>query len=185
MGIVNGKKMQNIFLKDTQYDSSNMFRRLFSTLTHVDASGKAAMVDTTHKVYSYRKAYASAQVILGKDVFQAVQTNTVQKGDVLTVSKLAGIMGVKKCSELIPLCHPINVTHADVQLTLQEPDRLHIVCSATVTHSTGVEMEALTGATVAALTVYDMCKAMSKDIQITNVQLQGKLGGKSGPYERR
>jgi len=161
-----------------------IFQRGFSKLTHVNEKGSATMVDISHKMMNKRTACASASVIVGRDIYKAIQQNELAKGDVLGVAKLAGIMGSKKTHELIPLCHPINLNFVDVKCELQEPDRVKITSIASVCDATGVEMEALTGASIAALTVYDMCKAMSKSIVITDIQLESKTGGKSGVYQR-
>lgn len=157
-------------------------------LTHTDPdTGRATMVDVSHKSSTARSATATAKVILGKEAFQLVHDNHVsKKGDVLTVSQLAGIMGAKQTSQLIPLCHPILLSDVSVSLTLDE-DALSvgIWAQATTVGPTGVEMEALTAASVAALTVYDMCKAASKMIEITDIRLVEKKGGKSGHWKRR
>lgn len=157
-------------------------------LTHTDPdTGKATMVDVSHKSSTSRSATATAKVILGKEAFRLVHDNHVsKKGDVLTVSQLAGIMGAKQTSQLIPLCHPILLSDVSVSLTL-DADALSvgIWAQATTVGQTGVEMEALTAASVAALTVYDMCKAASKMIEITDIRLVEKKGGKSGHWKRR
>ena len=151
-----------------------------ASLTHTDADGKASMVDVSAKDVTKRTAIASARVVLGSVVLDLVRRNQLSKGDVLTVAQLAGIMGAKQTSTLIPLCHPLPLQHVSVDLSLDEATASVLVrCSATTISRTGVEMEALTGATVAALTVYDMCKAASKSIEITEVRLESKSGGKS------
>lgn len=157
-----------------------------SKLTHVGVKGEAQMVDISHKDISKRVAIASCKVILGKKVFDLVSANQVAKGDVLSVAKLAGITGAKQTSNLIPLCHNINLTHVRVDLRLN-PDDYHVEIEGEVasTGKTGVEMEALTAVTIAGLTVYDMCKAASKDIRITDVRLEHKVGGKSGDWSRK
>lgn len=136
------------------------------------------------KVATERKARACATVHLGPQAFDLVRHNQVQKGDVLTTAQLAGIMGAKATSNLIPLCHPLMISKADVQLHL-ESDRccIQIVTDVSTSGQTGVEMEALTAASVAALTVYDMCKAISKDAVITDIHLLHKSGGKSGTFD--
>lgn len=155
-------------------------------LTHVGSKGEAQMVDVTPKESTKRAATASCKVILGKKVFDLVSANQMAKGDVLSVAKIAGINGAKQTSSLIPLCHNIILTHVCVDLTLNPNDfSVDIVGEAASTGKTGVEMEALTAVSIAGLTVYDMCKAASKDIQITGIQLERKTGGKSGDWTRK
>ncbi|KAH7578059.1 hypothetical protein JRO89_XS01G0335500 [Xanthoceras sorbifolium] len=155
------------------------------SLSHIGRTGEAQMVDVSPKESSNRTAVASGKVILGKKVFDLVLANQLAKGDVLSVAKIAGISGAKHTSTLIPLCHNITLSHVRVDLTLNPEDfSVDIEGEAVSTGRTGVEMEALTAVTVAGLTVYDMCKAASKDIQITDVQLDCKTGGKSGDWSR-
>lgn len=145
------------------------------------------MVDISQKNSdSFRSATASATVLLGADAFGLVQDNALgKKGDILSVSQLAGIMGAKHTSTLIPLCHPLLMTHASVDVSLNEERKaVDILATVKTVGSTGVEMEALTAASVAALTVYDMCKAVSKMMEITDVFLVEKTGGKSGAFHR-
>jgi cyclic pyranopterin phosphate synthase len=152
-------------------------------LSHVDSDGKINMVDVSGKSITERIASASVTVVLGKKIFQAVKQNTVAKGDVLTSAKLAGIQSAKKTSELIPLCHNIVLSNVDIQFSFcSKKNSIEIISHVKSTAQTGVEMEALTSATVAALTVYDMCKVMGKNIKITDIHLVSKSGGKSGDY---
>lgn len=152
----------------------------YCTLSHVDSDNKASMVDVTGKPETVRKASALARIFLGEKVFELVKNNEMKKGDVLTVSKLAGIMGAKRTSELIPLCHNISLTKVDVELVLNAATfEVNITSNVTCSGKTGVEMEALTAVSVAALTVYDMCKSVTHDIVITDVKLLVKSGGKS------
>eukprot|EP00890_Picochlorum_soloecismus_P005487 jgi/Picsp_1/593/NSC_00590-R1_molybdopterin biosynthesis protein cnx3 len=154
-------------------------------LTHADSQGKARMVDVSNKACSSRSATASARVLLGPETYELVAKNQLSKGDVLTLSKVAGIMGAKHTSALIPLCHPILLSDVNVSLRLDSTDNaVEVVAVASTVGPTGVEMEALTAASVAALTVYDMCKASSKGIVITDVRLEEKKGGKSGHWVR-
>lgn len=154
-------------------------------LTHISRTGEAQMVDVSLKENSQRTAIASCKVILGKKVFDLVLANQLAKGDVLSVAKIAGISGAKHTSSLIPLCHNITLTHVRVDLMLNSKDfSVDIEGEAVSSGKTGVEMEAMTAVTVAGLTVYDMCKAASKDIQITDVRLDRKTGGKSGDWCR-
>ncbi|KAL5716827.1 cyclic pyranopterin monophosphate synthase [Ranunculus cassubicifolius] len=156
-------------------------------LTHVNTTtGKAQMVDVSSKDTTKRVAIAVCKVILGKTVFDLVSANQIAKGNALSVAKIAGITGAKQTSNLIPLCHNINLTHVNLDLTLNERNySVEIQGKVSTTGMTGVEMEALTAVTVAGLTVYDMCKAASKDIQITDVRLEHKSGGKSGAWSRK
>ncbi|MCB1021168.1 MAG: cyclic pyranopterin monophosphate synthase MoaC [Acidobacteria bacterium] len=150
-------------------------------LSHYDASGAVHMVDVGEKPPSKRTATAAAFVRLSKDVLAKLPDNP--KGDPLEVARIAGVMAAKRTGELIPLCHPLSLNYADVRITLT-PEGAEIVATAATTGQTGVEMEAMTAASVAALTVYDMCKALDKSIEITNVRLLEKTGGKSGDYRR-
>lgn len=143
------------------------------------------MVDVSPKENTKRTAIASCKVLLGKNVFDMVSANNLAKGDVLSVAKIAGITGAKHTSNLIPLCHNISLSHVHVDLALNNRDySVDILGEASTSGKTGVEMEALTAVSIAGLTVYDMCKAASKDIEITNVKLERKTGGKSGDWSR-
>ncbi|PIA29225.1 hypothetical protein AQUCO_06100020v1 [Aquilegia coerulea] len=154
-------------------------------LTHINSGGEAQMVDVSSKGISKRVAIAGCKVMLGKKVFDMVSANQIAKGDVLSVARIAGINGAKQTSNLIPLCHNISLTHVRVDLTLNEKDfSVEIEGEAASTGKTGVEMEAMTAVTIAGLTVYDMCKAASKDIRIMDVQLEHKSGGKSVEWSR-
>ena len=150
-------------------------------LSHYDRSGEARMVDVSGKRPSVRQAEASAFVLMSPGVLDSLAENP--KGDPLTVARIAGIMAAKKTSELIPLCHPLPLAHIDVSLRQCE-NGIAITSSAKTTAETGVEMEALVAASVAALTVYDMCKALDKGIEVREIVLQRKSGGKSGDYVR-
>lgn len=150
-----------------------------SALSHVDSLGQAKMIDVGSKTPSERCAVAEARVWLGPEVFTLVQKNSIKKGDVLAVARIAGIIGAKATSNLIPLCHPLPLTHISVDTTLIEEDHsVKIIASAKTVGVTGVEMEALTAASVAALTIYDMCKAVSHAIEIGGIRLLAKKGGK-------
>ena len=150
-------------------------------LSHYDSSGRASMVDVSEKKATKREAEASAMVIMSKAVLKALPQNP--KGDPLEVARIAGIQAAKRTSELIPMCHPLPLSHVDVDIRLCE-NGVAITSRVTTTAETGVEMEALVAASVAALTVYDMCKALDKGIEIREVVLQKKSGGKSGDYRR-
>lgn len=173
--------------KDSQVQTQDFDESMSaSTLTHIDNKGEARLVDVSFKEISKRIAVASCKVILGREVFGLVSSNQLGKGDVLSVAKIAGICGAKRTSNLIPLCHNISLTHVRVDLSLNAHDfSVDIEGEAASTEKTGVEMEAMTAVAVAGLTVYDMCKAASKHIQITNIQLESKTGGKSGDWSRK
>jgi cyclic pyranopterin monophosphate synthase len=151
-------------------------------LSHFDKSGQARMVDVGAKQSTRRTATASAFVALSSTVLAALPNNP--KGDPLQVARVAGIQAAKRTSELIPMCHPLPLSHADVQAEIV-PGGVRITATASTTGPTGVEMEALTAASVAALTVYDMTKALDKSIVIREIQLESKSGGKSGDYKRK
>jgi cyclic pyranopterin phosphate synthase len=151
-------------------------------LSHYDRAGKARMVDVSAKLPAKREAAASAFVALKPEVLRALPENP--KGDPFEVARLAGIMAAKRTAELIPLCHPLPLSHIDVTLRLCE-NGVAISSKVATTAATGVEMEALTAASIAALTVYDMCKALDKGIEIREIVLDRKSGGKSGDYIRR
>lgn len=174
------------WLSDDSYfkNYQNSYEEFSKTLSHVNQStGEACMVDVADKDVTLRKAKAKASVFVGHQVFQLIKVNNVQKGDVLSVAKLAGIMGAKKTADLIPLCHPLALSKVDVTCALNEYEsKVDIYCEAKCISRTGVEMEALTGASIAALTVYDMCKAVNKAIVISDIHLLEKEGGKSGHY---
>ena len=142
------------------------------------------MVDTTGKAQTARRAVASARVLMSVETVAALRAGRTPKGDPLEAARIAGIMAAKRTAELIPLCHPLPLTHADVRAELRD-DGVYLEAEAATTAQTGVEMEALTAAAVAALTVYDMCKAVEKGIQITDVRLEEKTGGKSGAWKRQ
>ena len=153
--------------------------------THFDKEGKARMVDVSDKAETERVATAQGSVIMQPATLALIKEGGVKKGDVLSVARLAGIMGAKKTPDLIPLCHPLALTSVQVDLTLDEArNAVDITATCKLVGKTGVEMEALTAVSVAALTVYDMCKAVDKGMQIVDIRLTHKSGGKSGTYER-
>lgn len=154
-------------------------------LTHTDAQGKASMVNVGGKAVTCRTAMACGKVILGPKAFNLVRANQLAKGDALAVAQLAGIMGAKQTSSLIPLCHPLPLDHASVTIELLEEEHAVIVKATCQTMGrTGVEMEALTAVAVATLTLYDMCKSVSHDIVITDIKLLSKTGGQKGEFHR-
>jgi cyclic pyranopterin monophosphate synthase len=149
----------------------------------MDDEGRARMVDVGDKPVTARTATASGFVRMAAATVQAIRGHRTPKGDPLEVARLAGIMAAKRTAELIPLCHPLPLSHADVQLDVSD-DGIKITATARTDGKTGVEMEALTAAAVAALTLYDMCKAMDKAMEITDIRLESKTGGRSGDYNR-
>jgi cyclic pyranopterin monophosphate synthase len=161
--------------------SGGLSQRLSRRLSHYDAQGQARMVDVSSKVRTAREAEASAFVAMTQDVLRALPKNP--KGDPLEVARTAGIMAAKRTAELIPMCHPVALSHIAVTLRVCE-NGVSIATKVKTTAETGVEMEALVAASVAALTVYDMCKALDKGIEIREVVLERKSGGKSGDYRR-
>jgi cyclic pyranopterin monophosphate synthase len=141
------------------------------------------MVDTTAKLVTPRRAIASAVVVMNTETLKSLREHRTPKGDPLETARIAGIMGAKRTAELIPLCHPLPLTHVDVSAEIKN-DGVYLKSDVSTNAQTGVEMEALTAVSVAALTIYDMCKALDKGITITSVQLESKTGGKSGDYQR-
>jgi cyclic pyranopterin monophosphate synthase len=152
-------------------------------LSHLDEEGRVRMVDTGAKPSTERRARATARVLMRPETVAAVRAGRTPKGDPLETARLAGIMAAKRTAELIPLCHPLALTHVEVRARVED-DGVHLEAEAATTAQTGVEMEALTAAAVAALTVYDMCKAVEKGITIADVRLEEKTGGKSGHWKR-
>ena len=154
-----------------------------SGFTHFDASGHAVMVDVSEKQETQREATAKGKIYMSPECFALVKAGEMKKGDVLGVARIAGIMGAKRTSELIPLCHILNLTKLNVDFNLHpETCEIEAVCTAKTTGKTGVEMEALTGVSVTLLTIYDMCKAVDKAMEIGDIHLAEKTGGKSGHF---
>jgi cyclic pyranopterin phosphate synthase len=169
-----------------QLDRDNVFviySRAMTQLSHVDEQGRVRMVDTGNKDTTSRRAVASARVLMTSETVLALREHRTPKGDPLETARLAGIMAAKRTAELIPLCHPLPLTHIDVRATLRD-EGVVLEAEVSTNAQTGVEMEALTAVSVAALTVYDMCKALEKGMTITDVRLESKSGGKSGDYHR-
>jgi len=154
------------------------------SFTHFNEEGKAKMVDVSDKQVTDRTAVAVGRISVSQDIIDSIQSGNMKKGDVLSVAQVAGIMGAKKTSEIIPMCHNIFISGADIKFQI---GTLEILIEATVKTSgqTGIEMEALTAVSIAALTIYDMCKAVDKNMVIHDVKLVKKTGGKSGTYERK
>ena len=156
-----------------------------SELTHIDGQGHVRMVDVTEKKISPRTAVAQAVVHMSPETFKQIVAGTVAKGNVLETARIAGVMGAKKTADLIPMCHPLNLTHIQVDFFPDETGpTIRIEGTARIVDQTGVEMEALTAVSMAALTLYDMCKAIDKAMTITDICLLKKTGGKSGTYTR-
>ena len=153
--------------------------------THFDATGKACMVDVSQKSETERKAVAAGSITMSSLVYGMIRQGTVQKGDVLGVARIAGIMAAKKVDQLIPLCHPLAITAVDVAFSFNDEQcTINVEATVSITGRTGVEMEALTAVSVAALTIYDMCKAVDKNMVISDIRLLQKSGGKSGLFVR-
>jgi cyclic pyranopterin phosphate synthase len=154
-----------------------------SAFSHFDAAGNAVMVDVTGKAVTERVAIASGRVLMRPETLEMIERGAAAKGDVLGVARLAGIMGAKRTSELIPLCHPLPLSSVQVELACRaDPAAVEITATCRSVGRTGVEMEALCAVSAAALTVYDMCKAVDRGMRITDVRLRHKAGGKSGAY---
>ena len=152
-----------------------------SKLTHIDGTGAAHMVDVGGKADTVREAHAEGRISMKLEVLEAIKTNVMKKGDVLATARIAGIMAAKKTSDLIPLCHPLALTKVAVDFTFLD-DGIKVSSMARLTGKTGVEMEALTACSIALLTIYDMSKAMQKDMVISDIRLLSKSGGKSGDW---
>lgn len=153
------------------------------SFTHFDASGNANMVDVTDKAETFREAVAAGSVVMQSDTLKMIAEGDHKKGDVLAVARIAGIQGAKKCSDLIPLCHPLMLTSVKLDFHIDHEDSaVHISSRCKLSGQTGVEMEALTAVSVAALTIYDMCKAVDKAMTIKDIRLLSKSGGRSGDW---
>ena len=154
-------------------------------LSHLDAEGKARMVDVSAKDATERIAVARATIFMRAETLSLIMEKKVEKGDVFSVARVAGIMAAKKTSELIPMCHPLGITSVAIELTPQKnPPRVEIEAVVKVTGKTGVEMEAMTAAAIAGLTIYDMCKAVDREMTLSEIRLVKKSGGKSGTFVR-
>jgi len=155
------------------------------TLTHIDENGASRMVDVSNKNITERIASAHATVTMNSQTFSLIMDKQVAKGDVLEVARVAGIMAAKKTSELIPMCHPLNINSVKIDYSNNNKDTIEITAEVKITAKTGVEMEALTAVSVCALTIYDMCKSADKSMLISDIYLAKKTGGKSGTFERK
>ncbi|MBU2977141.1 cyclic pyranopterin monophosphate synthase MoaC [Alteromonas sp. C1M14] len=155
-----------------------------SAFSHLNAQGEANMVDVSAKPNSTRTALAEGYLYVSEDVIEGIAAQTVKKGDVFAVARVAGIQGAKRCADLIPLCHPLPLAKVDINFTVDETNsRIGVTCLCKVTGKTGVEMEALTGVNVALLTLFDMCKAIDPGMRIDNVRVMSKQGGKTGDWQ--
>ena len=152
-------------------------------LSHINEQGRAKMVDVTDKAETLREAIAEGTVIVEPDTMELIKSGGIKMGDVLSVAQVAGIMAAKKTSDMIPMCHPLMLSGVDISFELTDAE-IHIKATVRCKGSTGVEMEALSAVSTAALTIYDMCKAVQRDITITDIRLMYKSGGKSGVYQR-
>ena len=151
--------------------------------SHFNDQGRARMVDVTEKAPTFRRAAAAGEVHVSKETLDAIREGKLKKGDVLAVAQVAGIQAAKHCWELIPMCHPVPLTGVDIRFSLvEDPCRVEILAEVSCTGPTGVEMEALTAVSAAALTVYDMCKALQRDMRIEHIRLLAKSGGRSGDF---
>ena len=152
-------------------------------LSHINEQGRAKMVDVTDKDSTFREAIAEGTVVVSQETMRIIKSGGVKKGDVLSVAQVAGIMAAKKTADIIPMCHPLMLSGVDISIELNDT-QIHIKATVKCVGNTGVEMEALTAVSTAALTIYDMCKAVQRDIEIKNIRLNYKNGGKSGEFKR-
>ena len=159
--------------------------KLPSDFTHFGEHGRAKMVDVSEKALTTREAVAQGTVMMKPETLKRIKTGGIKKGDVLAVAQVAGIMAAKKTHELVPMCHPLQITGVDIDFAIKDPDQIEVKATVRTTDRTGVEMEALTAVSVAALTIYDMCKAVDRAMIINDIKLMKKSGGKSGVYERK
>lgn len=155
-------------------------------LTHINKEGRARMVDVSLKDETLREAVAKAYVYMKMETLEKIKEGSIKKGDVLSVAQVGGIMGAKRTSDIIPMCHPIMITGCDISFNLNfEKSRVEITSTVKTVGQTGVEMEALSAVSIAALTIYDMCKAIDREMIISDIKLMKKSGGKSGLFERK
>ena len=155
-------------------------------LTHINEQGRAKMVDVSLKEETLREAVAYGCVYMKRETLQRIKEGTIKKGDVLSVAQVAGIMASKKTSDIIPMCHPIMISGCDINFNLNfDENKVEITSTVKTTGQTGVEMEALTAVAAAGLTIYDMCKAIDREMIVSNIMLMKKSGGKSGTFERK
>jgi cyclic pyranopterin phosphate synthase len=175
-----------ILIDDRGTPTYLFYHFIMSSLSHVDPMGAVQMVDVSEKGDTIRTAIASGRVILGEEAFRKVESNNIQKGDVLALAQFAGIMGAKETSRLIPLCHQVSLSGIDVDLTMDnEAHAVDVRAYTKAIGPTGVEMEALTAVSISCLTIYDMCKSVTKEILIQDIHLLAKTGGQSGAYRKQ
>jgi len=158
---------------------------MMTKLTHVNSKGKARMVDVSQKADTEREAVARGKVMMKPTTLELIKTAGFEKGDVLTIARVAGIMAAKKTPDLIPLCHPVLINSIAIEFHLAGDDSIEIIGRVKSTGKTGVEMEALVAVSVSALTIYDMCKSVDREMTIAEIYLESKKGGKSGTYQRK
>ena len=172
--------------KELQAKPSILFKeKSMGEFTHIDDKGRVRMVDVSDKNLTSRKAVAKSSVFMNQDTFEAITDQKIKKGNVFETARIAGIMAAKKTADLIPMCHPLAITHAAIDFTSDKANNaIHITAEVSVKGQTGVEMEALTAVSAAALTIYDMCKSYDKAMTITDICLIEKTGGKSGHFRR-
>lgn len=155
-------------------------------LTHINEQGRAKMVDVSEKADTAREAVASASIYMRAETLERIKEGSIKKGDVLSVAQVGGIMGAKNTFQIIPMCHPINISGCDISFQLDfEKSKIDIKAKAKTVGKTGIEMEVLTAASIAALTIYDMCKAIDREMVISDIMLLEKSGGKSGLFQRK
>lgn len=177
--------LAHVFNNNNRVFQTQLYCTDSKNLTHVDSTGKASMVDVSEKPSTTRYAEAMAKIFVGPDVAGLIHSNNLKKGDVLSVAQLAGILGAKKTSDLIPLCHNITLSSVKVNATLDLENHMVLLkAKIRCCGQTGVEMEALTAVSIAALTIYDMCKAITHDMIITDIMLMSKSGGQRGDFKR-
>lgn len=157
-----------------------------SDFTHIDEEGKVRMVNVSDKEATNRRAVAKGSIYMNRETFEAISGQKVKKGNVLETARIAGIMAAKKTADIIPMCHPLAITHAGIDFSSDtENNAIHITAEVSINGQTGVEMEALTAVSAAALTIYDMCKSYDKTMTISDIGLHEKTGGKSGHFKRK
>lgn len=185
---VNEKQCANIDCEVNQeeckdYTDNDIYKQTVEQLTHINPQGRARMVDVSEKKKTKREAVACGSVYMKRNTLERIDQGEIIKGDVLAVAQVGGIMGAKKTSEIIPMCHPILITGCDITFQIDyENSKINITATAKTVGETGIEMEALTAVTVTALTIYDMCKAIDKTMTISDIRLLRKIGGKSGEF---
>lgn len=188
MSEVNEKKVINAYSEENpedckRYSMTDINMNIKEQLTHINTQGRARMVDISEKKKTKREAVACGSVYMKRNTLEKIEEGNISKGDVLAVAQVGGIMGAKKTSDIIPMCHPILMAGCDISFQADyENSKINIIATAKTIGETGIEMEALTAVSVAALTIYDMCKAIDKTMTISDIRLLRKIGGKSGEF---